>query len=84
MTQTGFDARKKNCARKFVDWALFNLMDPWPRGNGLLDSALVRCAGSPGSIPAVGKSNVCCNILMVFSPSRYKVVGKKRSQTPDK
>ena len=28
------------------------------RGNGVMDSELACCAGSPGSIPSVGKSNV--------------------------
>ena len=55
-----------------------------PRGNGVMDSSLACCAGGPGSIPAIGKSNVCCNFQMVFSPSRFKVVGKKQNQTPDK
>ena len=53
-------------------WALSNGLIK-PRGNGVMDSALACCAGGPGSIPAVGKSNFC-NIQMV-SPSRYKVVG---------
>ena len=55
-----------------------------PRGNGIIDRALACCAAGLGSIPAVGKSNVCLQYSDGFSPSRYKVVGKKWSQTPDK
>ena len=36
-----------------------------PRGNGVMDSALACCAGSPGLIPAIGKSKNC-NIQMGF------------------
>ena len=39
------------------------------RGNGVMDSALACCTGSPGSIPAVGKSNA--QYSDGFSPSRY-------------
>ena len=34
------------------------LINIYKKGNGVMDSALACCAGSPGSIPAVGKSNV--------------------------
>ena len=36
------------------------------RGNGVMDSTLAYCAGGPGSIPAIGKSQNCNN-QMVFS-----------------
>ena len=48
-----------------------------------MDSALACCAGGPGLIPAVGKSNVCLQYSDGFSPSQFKVVGKKWSQTLD-
>ena len=40
-----------------------------------MDSALACCAGGPGSIPAIGKSNV--QDSNGFSPSWYKVVGQE-------
>ena len=40
-----------------------------------MDSALACCAGGPGLIPTVGKSNV--QYSDGFSPSWYKVVGDR-------
>ena len=44
------------------------------RGNSVMESALVCCAGVSGLTPVFGK-NKNCNNHMFFSPSRHKVVG---------
>ena len=46
-----------------------------PRGNVVINSTLDCCAGGPGSIPAVGQSNV--QYSDGFSPSWYKLVGER-------
>ena len=45
-----------------------------PRGNAVMDSSLASCKSGPGSIPAIGKSNM--QYSDGFSPSQYKVVGE--------
>ena len=41
-----------------------------------MDSTLGCCAGSPGSIPAVGIVGLSCNIQINFLPLWSKVGGK--------
>ena len=45
------------------------------RGNRVMDSTLACCADGLGWIPAIDKSNM--QYSDVFSPSQYKVVGKR-------
>ena len=44
------------------------------RGNGVMDSALAFCAGSPGLNPVIVKSDV--KYSDAFSPNWYKLVGQ--------
>ena len=48
-----------------------------------MDSALACCAVTLGLIPTIGTSKKVCKHSVVFSPSRYKVVGQNNATRRD-